>query len=242
VTDVRGVLPRFLQFFHRIVALGTKVLRKWEGPVWDHEATSVVRLLTHAAVVEKIAYVLANPVAAGLVRHAREWPGAKVDAREIGCGELRATRPSAYLDPSNRQWPEEATLPIALPPSVDPDSAGRFLGDVGTELARQEAAAQAEVQRRGNRFLGAARACDVSPYDRATSFEVLRDRNPTFAVGREQGGAWQAAAAAVRAFRASYRAAMERWCAGIRDAVFPAGTWLMRAFHGASVSDAMLAG
>src|SRR6185437_5455657 len=86
VTDEQGVLPRFLQFFHRLVALGTKVLRKWEGPVWDHEATSVVQILTPAAVVEKIAYVLANPVSAGLVRHAREWPGAKVDVSEIGRG------------------------------------------------------------------------------------------------------------------------------------------------------------
>jgi putative transposase len=172
VTDVQGVLPRFLQFFHRIVALGTKVLRKWEGPVWDHEATSVVRLLTHAAVVEKIAYVLANPVAAGLVRHAREWPGAKVDAGEIGRGELRANRPSAYLDPTNPQWPEEATLPIALPPTVEPDSAARFLAEVGAELRRQEAQAHAvlthaEVERQGDRFLGAERASEVSPDDRA---------------------------------------------------------------------------
>jgi len=142
VTDVQGVLPRFLQFFHRIVALGTKVLRKWEGPVWDHEATSVVRLLTQGAVVEKIAYVLANPVAAGLVRHASEWPGAKMSAGEIGRGELRANRPSAYLDPSNPQWPEQATLPIALPPTVQPDSAARFLAEVGAELKRQEAQAQ----------------------------------------------------------------------------------------------------
>jgi hypothetical protein len=201
----------------------------------------VVRLLTHAAVVEKIAYVLANPVAAGLVRHAREWPGAKVSVGEIGRGELRANRPSAYLDPSNPQWPAEATLPIALPPSVDPDSAARFLGEVGAELERQEAEAQADAQRRGHRFLGALRACDVSPYDRATSFEALRNRNPTFSVGREQGGAWRTAVAAVRAFRASYRAAIERWRAGIRDAVFPTGTWWMKAFHGVRVSDAMLA-
>lgn len=131
--------------------------------------------------------------------------------------------------------PGRADTPIALPPSVDPESAARFLGEVGAELERQEAEAQAEAQRRGHRFLGAARASEVSPYDRATSFEALRDRNPTFAVGREQGGAWKAAAAAVRAFCASYRAAMARWHAGIRDAVFPAGTWWMRAFHGASV-------
>ena len=73
--------------------------------------------------------------------------------------------------------------------------------------------------------------------------QALRDRNPTFAVGREQGGAWRAAAAAVSAFRRTYRAALERWRAGARDAVFPAGTWWMKAFHGASVSEVvMLAG
>ncbi|AUX20082.1 transposase [Sorangium cellulosum] len=240
VTDTQGVLPRFLQFFHRIVALGTKVLRQWEGPVWDHEATSVVRLLTRAAVVEKIAYVLANPVAAGLVRHAREWPGAKVDVGELGHGVLRAVRPTVYLDPENPQWPEEVALPLALPPAVERDSAESFRRDVAAELERQEAQAHAEMQRQGLHVLGAERASKISPYERATSFESLRDRNPTFAVGREQDSAWRIAAATVRAFRASYRAALERWRAGVRSAVFPAGTWWMRTFHGACVTDAVL--
>ncbi len=241
VTDVQGVLPRFLQFFHRLVALGTKVLRTWDGPVWDHEATSVVRLLTPAAVVEKIAYVLANPVAAGLVRHAREWPGVTVDAGELGRGVLHATRPSVYLDPENPQWLEETTLPLALPPAIEQENAEGFRQQVAAELERQEAQAHAEVERQGLRFLGAERASKVSPYERATSAEALRDRNPTFAVGREQGDAWQTAAAAVRAFRASYRAALERWRAGVRSAVFPVGTWWMRTFHGASVNDVVLA-
>ncbi|MGK3984853.1 transposase [Sorangium sp. So ce136] len=240
VTDVQGVLPRFLQFFHRIVALGTKVLRKWEGPVWDHEATSVVRLLTRAAVVEKIAYVLANPVAAGLVPYAREWPGVKVDVGEIGRGMLHASRPSAYLDPENPQWPEEVVLPLALPPTVEQHTAEEFRCEVAAELERQEAEAHAEVTRQGRHFVGAERAGEVSPYERVTSFEAVRGRNPTFAVGREQGGAWKTAAGAVRAFRAAYRAALESWRAGIRNAVFPAGTWWMRMFHGVNVSDVVL--
>ncbi|WP_437761026.1 transposase [Sorangium sp. So ce1389] len=241
VTDVQGVLPRFLQFFHRLVALGTKVLRKWEGPVWDHEATSVVKLLTQAAVVEKIAYVLANPVAAGLVLHATEWPGVKVDVGELGRGALHAMRPSAYLDPENPQWLDEATLPLVLPPIIAQENADSFRHQVADELARMEAQAHAEVHRRGFDFLGAERASNVSPYERATSFEDLRECNPTFAVGREQGDAWRTAAAAVRAFRASYRAALERWRAGVRSAVFPVGTWWMRIFHGAHVNDAALA-
>ncbi|AUX42611.1 transposase [Sorangium cellulosum] len=241
VTDVNGVLPSFLQFFHRIVALGTKVLRRWEGAVWDHEKTSVVRLLTRAAVVEKIAYVLINPVAAGLVRHAREWPGAKVDVSEIGRGVLHASRPSAYLNPKNPQWPAEMTLPLSLPPAIEQDRAEGFRRELAAEVERHEAQAHAEVRRQGFDCLGAERASKVSPYERATSFEALRDRNPTFAVGREQGDAWRIAAAAVRAFRVSYRVALGRWCAGARSVVFPAGTWLMRTLHGASVSDVVLA-
>jgi putative transposase len=241
VTDVEGVLPRFLQFFHRIVALCTKVLRTWEGPVWDHEATSVVQLLTPAAVVEKIAYVLGNPVAAGLVEHAAEWPGATVDVSELGRGALHAPRPAYYLNPKNPAWPEEATLPLALPPGIGEDGAEGFRRAVAAELEALEAHARASVQQERFPVLGAERARDVSPYDRATSFEPLRDRNPTFAVGRDQGPAWQAAAGAVRAFRAMYRAALERWRDGVRSIAFPAGTWWMRVFHGAGTGDVALA-
>ena len=67
VTDPQGRYPDFLRRLHRLVSLGTKVLRKWEGPTWDHEPSSVVRLLTEQAVIEKLAYVMANPVKAGLV-------------------------------------------------------------------------------------------------------------------------------------------------------------------------------
>jgi hypothetical protein len=240
VTDVRGLLPRFLQYFHRLVSLGTKVLRNWEGPVWDHEATSAVRLLTREAMVEKTAYTLANPVVAGLVWSAREWPGAMVHVDDLGRGVLRARRPSVYLDPTNPQWPEEATLPLSLPPNIAREDSDGFRQEVAAELDRQQAQARAEVQRQGLRFLGPKRASAVSPYERATSVEALRKRNPTFAVGGDRGDAWRAAARAVQVFRASYRAALERWCAGVRDALFPSGTWWMRVFHGAGVDDVVL--
>jgi len=38
VTDTNQRLPDFLRRLHRLVALGTKVLRKREGAVWDKEA------------------------------------------------------------------------------------------------------------------------------------------------------------------------------------------------------------
>src|SRR5690349_9125794 len=54
-TDTRGCLPTFLRELHRLVALAVKVLRKWEGAVWDHERPSVVELRTPEAIIEKLA-------------------------------------------------------------------------------------------------------------------------------------------------------------------------------------------
>ncbi len=234
VTDEQGVLPSFLQFFHRILALGTKVLRAWEGPVWDHEPTSVVRLTTREAVVQKIAYTLANPVAAGLVRHASEWPGAKATVHELAGGVLRAARPCVYLDPTNPAWPAEASLEMSLPPMFGSEEAEEFRRKVAAELALEEATAHAS--REGEGVLGAERARSLSPYERATSFEPVRACNPTFASGHGDQDAWRRAAAVVRAFRVAYRAALAHWCEGVRDVLFPAGTWWMRVFHGASVN------
>jgi len=159
---------------------------------------------------------------------------------DVGRGVLRAGRPLVYFDPANPEWPEEATLPLTLPPAIEQDSAEGFCREVAAELECQEEQARAKVQGQGLRFLGAEQACKISPEERATSFESLRARNPTFAVGREQGDAWRRAAAAVRAFRAAYRAALDQWCAGVRSAVFPAGTWWMHAFHRASINDVVL--
>jgi len=64
VTDSKRRLPDFFRDFHRVVALGTKILRRWEGTVWDSEPTSRVELCTTKAIIEKLAYIMANPVEA----------------------------------------------------------------------------------------------------------------------------------------------------------------------------------
>lgn len=241
VTDVKGQLPVFLQFFHRMVALCTKVYRQWDDAVWDKSPTSVVRLETRAAVVEKIAYVIANPVSAGLVQHAHEWPGAKVLVDQIGAGTLSARRPEVYLNPKNRTWPAEATLPITLPPGIEPAEADEFRREVATEVAALEAQAHAAMQEQDRRFLGAERARAISPTARPTTVEPRIAYNPELAVGRDQDDAWRRAAAALQAFRASHRAALEKWRADVRTVVFPEGTWLMRVLHRAAVADAAAA-
>jgi hypothetical protein len=107
---------------------------------------------------------------------------------------------------------------------------------VARELAELENQARVEVRAKGWSVLGSERVRKASPYDRARSWEPLRGRNPQFAVGRGQREAFFDAVAALRAFRRMYREALKRWRAGLRDACFPAGTWLMRTLHAAAVA------
>lgn len=236
VTDTRGVLPDFLRELHRLVALGVKVLRKWEGAVWDHEKTSVVRLLTPEAIIEKIAYCMANPVAAGLVRSARDWPGLTTHPAQIGQARLSAARPTVFFDPESPQWPANASISLTMPPSlVGQMTLAEFQRRVTEELELQEGAARCEVKKEGRSFLGAGRCRRCSPYQRARSFEPVRGRNPSFAVGRGNREAFFAEVSNLRAFRRAYRQVMTEWRAGVREVRFPLGTWLMRRVHAVSV-------
>lgn len=97
VTDVRGVLPRFLQEFHRPLALTTKALPGWPGEVFDKRSTGQHALLTPEATIESLAYLIANPVEAGAVRYAKDWPGAHTLPRDGGAPPTDAHRAAARL-------------------------------------------------------------------------------------------------------------------------------------------------
>jgi putative transposase len=235
LTDTRGRLPLFLRELHRLVALGVKVLRRWEGAVWDHERPSVVHLRTQRAIIEKLAYVMANPVEAGLVARADEWPGVRVGPDQLGRARLQAARPEYYFDESNSAWPARATLQLTLP-ELGNLSDDDFRAHVADELDQQEKQARQAVSDKGWTFMGARRVLKTSPFDRATSWEPIRGRNPTFAVGRGHKSAFFEAVTALRAFRHAYREALDRWRHGVRDHLFPAGTWMMTTLHGALVA------
>lgn len=235
VTDPRGTLPLFLRELHRLFALGVKVLRKWEGAVWDHERPSVVRLCTPEAILEKIAYVIANPVAAGLVDRARDWPGVTTLPEQLGRTRLSAQRPDYYFDAESSLWPDEAELELSLP-LLNGMTEDEVRAIVALEVEEAERQARVEVRARGWSVLGAAGVRRASPYARAKSWEPLRGRNPELAAGRGRRDVLIEAIAALRSFRASYRQALEQWRRGLRATQFPYGTWGMHVLHGAAIA------
>src|SRR5690606_14798724 len=105
-------------------------------------------LCTPQAIVEKIAYVMANPVAAGLVRRAALWPGVTTLPEQLGKASWTAQRPDFYFNAENPVWPAQATLQLA-PPPIDSMSLEDTVQAVRDELVTLEEQAHTEVRRKG---------------------------------------------------------------------------------------------
>lgn len=234
VTDRHGCIPDFLRDYHRELALGTKALRRWDGPVWDSEPTSRVQLCTSQAVVEKLAYIMANPVEAALVHCAEEWPGIITLPHELGSKTWTVDRPDLYFDPDNPQWPKTATLRLTMPRT--PWAQEEVRCSVKQELKHLETEAHERVRTKGWRVLGRSTVLRSSPYEQATSWEPLRSLNPNIAVGRGQRQVFFYAMKILQTFRHAYRLALEKWREGCRTVVFPFATWQMHWLHGVQVA------
>jgi REP element-mobilizing transposase RayT len=87
LTDVEGMLPDFMAWLNRQLAMCIKRLRGWDEVVWEpNVAFSAVELVGPSEVLDKVAYVLLNPVSAGLVRSTERWPGALSTLRSLHSG------------------------------------------------------------------------------------------------------------------------------------------------------------
>jgi putative transposase len=230
VTDPRGVLPNFLRELHRLTAKAMNALQgQWEN-LWAAEPCNVVRLITDTDIEEKIAYVVANPVAAGLVSEPSHWPG----LLEWGEKARPVPRPSSYFR-ERGTCPPELRLCLERPRIRDggPARLQDWNQRVGRSIEAKVRTAQHAIRRVGGTFLGRAAILAKSFTQHARSREERFVTIPTFA----------AMAPSVRDrmrrlerhFRTAYRARLERWRSGSRDAPFPFGTWGMAVFHGASV-------
>lgn len=233
ITDVEGVAPDFFRELHRLLALCIKARLGWPEEVFNKSATGQNERVSTESILDGLAYVIANPCSAGLVRRASEWPGARTSAQDLGRRVIRAKRPKHFFRTEN--WPAvvelHITIPAALEAEMEPDEIRRR---VAKRVRAHEAEALAMSKKTGRPFLGARRAQRVRHTDRASSWEDFGSRNPRLAASGDREAA-QATIARNRQFDADYDRELAKWTAGDRNAVFPYGTWWMRVHHGVRV-------
>jgi hypothetical protein len=232
ITDTIGVLPDFARDFHSLVARAMNWAHgRWEG-FWDRGSYSAVKLVTDQDVLDKLAYILANPVEAGLVRHASDWPGLWSDPRLIGGKPIKMRRPEGYFDEEG-DLPEFVELQLVPPPAFKDHAS--FVDLVLQSLAEAEQRAVTRIESEGGSFLGVVGVLSQSIYSSPSTEEPRRDLNPRVACRSK----WKRIETLQRLkeFLQDYRVALSDWRRGLRDALFPPGTWHMRVVHGARCID-----
>jgi REP element-mobilizing transposase RayT len=225
LTDPHSRLPEFHRDLDGLVARAiNSCLGRWEA-FWERDSYSAVRLETSEAIVEKITYVLANPVAAGLVRHGADWPGLWSDPRCIGAEAVTVERPDEFFR-ARGPLPSSASLRLHAPAGFD---AAALRAELLDRLRAAEDLAAADLAAAGRSILGVARVRAQSPFSRPAHAEPRRTLNPRVAARNK----WRRIEALMRLvdFREAYGRALAAWRAGARDVLFPAGTWLMRVQH-----------
>jgi putative transposase len=227
VTDPRAQLPAFEQYLASLVARAVNAsLGRWES-FWAPSSYSAVALASPDDVVSKTAYALANPVAAGLVPRARDWPGPWTAPSWIGDVHLDAPRPETFFRP-NGYLPESARLELTVPPGFA--SGEEFRARVAAAVAELEEKARRELATQGRGFLGAAKVLAQKPLGRPRQAEPRRHLKPRVAAIDK----WKRIEVLCRMveFGQAYREALSAFRDGVRDVLFPAGTYLLRVAHG----------
>jgi REP element-mobilizing transposase RayT len=224
LSDPHARLPAFQQYLDGIVAKALNAFHgRWEN-FWAPDTYSAVKLGSTADVLEKITYVLANPVAAGLVRYGRQWPGLWSAPEQLDT-TIEVRRPERFFD-AEGTLPERALLKLSRPPGFQSTNALRKA--LSASLTDREM--QAARERQG-RFLGIGKILAQDPAGRPRTREPRRGLNPRIGAGDK----WkrmellQQLVEFLRAYRNAWLARRR----GRTEAVFPYGTYQLRVLHGA---------
>lgn len=225
VTDPHARLPEFTRNLHAVVARGVNRTLGRSEALWSSDRCSVIPLEGASVILAAIAYVLANPVVAGLVREGRQWPGLWSPPEAIGGPSVEVRRPEVFFREGG-DLPRTVTLDLVVPPGFA--DAEDFRAQLAEALAAKEAAARQAHAASG--FMGRRRVLAQSPWARPRSTEPRSEKKPRFAT--EDGPSHRAALARLTDFLERYRQAWRAFREGARDVLFPAGTYQLRVMHG----------
>jgi hypothetical protein len=206
-------------------------LGRWES-FWAPGSFSAVTLVRREDVVEKTAYALANPVAAGLVASGREWPGLWSPLEAVGGSWRTFERPGHFFSEKGFM-PERATITLTPPPGFTVEE---FRALASERVAEMEKEAARELEAEGRRFLGVRRVLAQKHTAFPGPGEPRRKLNPRIAA-RDK---WKRIEALLRlkSFLTDYREALAKLRAGMEDVVFPHGTYRLRVFLGVACAGA----
>jgi putative transposase len=225
--DVKSVIARYCNTRDEV--------RGWA--VWDRQQSMFQVLGDAQAVVDKVAYTIANPTTSFLVPRPEAWTGAQTPIETLGTGRGRVYRRPAKFFRADGRSSEWGVLAPELPPMVERAyGVAGFQRRVRARVEELVAKAHAEARESGRGFVGIeavlARGVWHRPENAATKRKVGRQSEPLRRVSASTKRRTTAMARALAVFREAHRAAWEAMRMGLR-VMFPAGTYKAWRWYGA---------
>lgn len=230
LTDRRGdQIQSFNRDFFSHMAKSLNCYRGRKEHFWNSDKPSCVIVAPRAAdLIDKSAYIQVNCVESGLVSHAKKWPGVKVLASQLDRFTIPVKRPDFYYSPTG-SLPKEVEVSFTLPKAWDatPQELRR---SIEQECNRREQAVRDRMKEAGKKFKGAKNIRRQSVHSSAQSRESWFELNPHVACKdtslRVRFLQWRARRQ--RRYEERRAALLE----GVRDVVFPEGTYAQHFLHG----------
>jgi putative transposase len=222
ITDTLGLLPKFMEDLNKLLA---KVLNyhygRWEN-FWAPGSYDAKRCVSVRDALDRMAYTVANPTAAGLVSAPEKWPGFITLPEDLGRRIISAKRPKFFFRP-NGPMPEEVSMMIEPLPCGDEWTRDQQVEVFRDKLDTRRAAAH---EKHDGRFLGARKVRAVHHTARPRTREPRRQ--PSMRIAAANTDQRIEAIAELREFHRAYREVLSAWRAGDRSVTFPPGTWWMQ--------------
>ena len=220
--DVEGTHPEFRQYLMSLLARFMNVHRsRWEA-FWSSDEPSVVELLDAEAELAQLVYNLTDPVRQDLVDKVHHWPGASSLRYQLSGKPIRVKRPKKFFR-DDGTMPDEVELRFVPPPGfahLEHDAWSKLLWD---RVRVGEAKAADERRRKGIRVVGRKAVLRRSPFSFPKTPPPRRNLNPRVACRDERKR--RAALERLKRFELRYSESLKQLVQGVRDVVFPAGTW-----------------
>jgi putative transposase len=247
VVDRRGKLPRFMALLNSLVARAMNMHLSRGEAFWSSGSYSAVALGDADTILDKIVYMIVNPVEAGLVAHAEDWPGLITLPSDLDKRELVAERPKFFFRTASDDEGAKPTRRRASPRDVLPDKVSlrltrppgfEHLGDEAfRKLVKERVDAKTAEIREQRRKAGKSKVVGRKAVLRQKPTDGPGNTAPDFQLNPRLAckDKWRAAQMAqdLVAFWTAHREAAARFRAGKRRTRFPEGTYWYRVHFGA---------
>ena len=221
--------PDFRRDVHSMIGRVVNHLRKrYKLPVFSPPDRGYTRVLGEESIIETIGYIAAQPVAAGLLKYGRHWPGVRTQPEDIGKTET-IKRPEFFFDP-NGEMPKEVEFKLTMPPQLRHLPRQEAIDLLRKEIDRLETKERREWLAKGHIFPG-LRGLKKIPhttkrpmtYKKGSINPLIKCKDPTQRVAEKKR---------LREFRADHRDSRDAFREGSRDVEFPHGTYWYRVHVG----------